>query len=124
MDIGHSCLCLLLISFILCPLDTSHSGTTYRLALESWWSGISFLIYLPIFLPSGEAGLLFFVYSFADSSIKGAPQRVGLSNDFEEQREKSLNVCPEGQVSQSGAKGRKWAICGGDGSAAAGPPTQ
>lgn len=106
--IGHSCLCLLLlVSFPRCQLAILHSGPTYCVTLVCMvvWR---ILHVLHIFLPSGEPGPLFFVYIFTDSvSIKEAPQRFGLSSrlildNFEEKHEKSLNACPEVQVSQSG----------------------
>lgn len=50
-DIGHSCLCLLLFSFILCQLGTLRSVLLTKLLWYSWWSGISFH-HLPPYSPS------------------------------------------------------------------------
>lgn len=108
--VDHSCLCLLLWSLLFSAWYFAFGNHLLRCSGGDGGPAFPSIIYLRIFLPSGEPGLRFLVYIFTDSvSIKGAPQWVGLSSrlildNFEEKLKKSLNVCPGGQVSQSGTK--------------------
>lgn len=106
-DIGHSCLCLLLlVSFTRCQLAILHSGPTYWVTLV--YMVVWRILHLPPYIPSLRRTRppVFRVYFHRLCQHQGGPSAIWPSRlilgNFEEKHEKSLNACPEVQVSQSG----------------------